>query len=413
MGFDDAADLNFGTGGFNGGYGYNYGYLPSGANYSNIALDSSVKSDGASSLRFTVPSNSGGAASGAFFLNFTNPASGYQVGPGQDVYIQWRNRFSQDQINTIYWGELSGQSTLTLGATSGTGVSATLSNSNSPNFSNALGRHIYMNLGSVPAGSTGAAVVTSVIDSTHAIVDITTTFNKLSYPIGEWTNDWGQSSWKIVDISAGDLPSCTPGSPSSATCPTTCWDFETVVTNNAGGARGFPTVYANCGGPNAYQGLTGTNAPSGVTYQNVLDCPYPKPSVPPCFPLVADEWITFQAHIHVGTWGTASSTFRLWGARQGQPSVLIIECSPTIAAPHKCGSPYTNGVNYFNSNPTYKIGKLWLLPYQTGKSSKQTHPVGYVWYDEIIISTQQIADPSGSTSGSPSAPAAPSALTVK
>ena len=121
MGFDNAADLNFGTGGFNGGYGYNYGYLPSGANYSNIALDSSVKSDGASSLRFTVPSNSGGAASGSFFLNFTDPASGYQVGPGQDVYIQWRNRFSQDQINTMYWGELSGQSTLTLGATSGTG----------------------------------------------------------------------------------------------------------------------------------------------------------------------------------------------------------------------------------------------------------------------------------------------------
>ena len=27
---------------FNGGYGYNYGYLPSGANYSNVALDSSV-----------------------------------------------------------------------------------------------------------------------------------------------------------------------------------------------------------------------------------------------------------------------------------------------------------------------------------------------------------------------------------
>ena len=56
-----------------------------------------------------------------------------------------------------------GESQLTLGATSGTGVSATLSTSASATSIRAKsGDHIYMNLGSVPAGSTGVAVVTSV-----------------------------------------------------------------------------------------------------------------------------------------------------------------------------------------------------------------------------------------------------------
>jgi hypothetical protein len=40
-----------------------------------------------------------------------------------------------------------------------------------------------------------------------------------------------------------------------------------------------------------------------------------------------------------------------------------------------------------------KYGKVWLLNYNTGKSSSQAHPTGYVWYDELIISRQRIADP--------------------
>ena len=87
------------------------------------------------------------------------------------------------------------------------------------------------------------------------------------------------------------------------TCPTTCWDFETVVTNNAGASHGLPTAYANCSGPNAYQGFYGTNAASGVTFQNVVDCPYPKPTFPPCFPLVANEWMTLSGSHPCGNVG--------------------------------------------------------------------------------------------------------------
>jgi len=170
----------------------------------------------------------------------------------------------------------------------------------------------------------------------------------------------------------------------------------------------------NCNVPQ--EGIYGSNAPSGITFQNVVDCPYPGPAqVPPCFPLVANEWLTFQAQITVGTWDTAGnyshpdSTFKLWAAREGQSSVLIIACPS--ASPHQCNAPHFPGVNYFNRDPTYKIGKLWLLPYMTLKSPYQPHATAYTWYDEVVIATALIADPvSGVT---PTAPTAPSGFKLK
>ena len=40
-----------------------------------------------------------------------------------------------------------------------------------------------------------------------------------------------------------------------------------------------------------------------------------------------------------------------------------------------------------------KFGKIWLLPYDTGKDPSQSHPTAFTWYDELIISRTQIADP--------------------
>jgi len=41
----------------------------------------------------------------------------------------------------------------------------------------------------------------------------------------------------------------------------------------------------------------------------------------------------------------------------------------------------------------WKFGKIWLLPYDTGKDPSQSHPTAFTWYDELIISRTQIADP--------------------
>src|SRR2546428_10516091 len=37
------------------------------------------------------------------------------------------------------------------------------------------------------------------------------------------------------------------------------------------------------------------------------------------------------------------------------------------------------------------FGQFLLSPYHTNKDPNQDHPVGYTWYDDVIISTQPIA----------------------
>jgi hypothetical protein len=83
-------------------------------------------------------------------------------------------------------------------------------------------------------------------------------------------------------------------------------------------------------------------------------------------PRVNDEWV--------------NSIVNLWIAREGQPSQLAMNWGPYNLT---AGSPTDN----------WKFGKVWLLPYDTGKDPSQTHPTAFTWYDELIISRTQIADP--------------------
>ena len=46
-----------------------------------------------------------------------------------------------------------------------------------------------------------------------------------------------------------------------------------------------------------------------------------------------------------------------------------------------------------NNNPDARYGKIWLLPFLTGKDYTQQHADAYTWYDELIISRAPIADP--------------------
>jgi hypothetical protein len=325
--FDTDTDFNQGSGGSQGAWGYNSGILPSGSNYSNVNRDATIKASGASSLRFTIPSNSAAGGSGSWFTNFSNDLS-YQVGAGQEVYIQWRQRFSPEYLTTQY--------------------------------------------SAVGGGLAGG--------------------------------------WKLADISGGDLPSCAPGTANSTSCPTSCWDFEVVVQNV--NQRGLPQTYANCAGPWAYAPMNGYT--SNVTVQNAVGCLYPDYISPPCVKFFANEWMTFQIHIKVGTWNSWSSTVQLWVAREGQPSVLVIDCSPTAAQPctnFHDGSA-AGGWYLYNSNTNYKIGKVWLLPYHTNKDPTQVTPTAYTWYDELIISRSRIADP-GATTTTTQIPTGPGSLIVQ
>jgi hypothetical protein len=309
--FDSDADFNQGVGGTQGAWGARSGEIPryGTSDYSRIARDTSQSADGASSLRFTIASQTGSDVAGAWFTNFTDDLS-YQVGPGQEVFVQWRQRFSPEYLSTQYAG-------------------------------------------------TGGGLA---------------------------------NGWKLADISAGDLATCNPSAnTSSATCPTTCWDFETVIQDT--NQINAPQMYTNCSGPYPYTPLSGYT--SNVTVQNAVGCTYPNYPSPPCVKFVANEWMTFQVHIKVGQWDQWNSTIQLWVARDGQPSQLVIDCSPSASNPCNNGmnNAASNGWYLHNSNPTYKLGKVWLLPYHTNKDSSQVTSTAYTWYDDLIISKSQIPDP--------------------
>ena len=298
VGFDGAAEIA-------GTWGNNKGILSGAA---TPALDTSVKASGASSLKFTIPSNSGADTSGSFFTNFSTDLL-TQFGENSEFFIQWRQRFSPEFLSTSY--------------TNGNG-------------------------------------------------------------------------WKQVIISAGDEPGCTASNSSSGLCHSSCTALETVVQNTF--HRGFAQMYNSCTGSTSHRAFDAFEQPFGAfdfKLQNARPTPFclysqgqtnPRTFFPPagnCFGYFPNEWMTFQIRIKTGPrvndeW--VQSFVTLWIARENQPSQAAIAWGPYNLT---AGSASEN----------LKFGKIWLLPYNTNKSSTQTHPTGFTWYDELIISRTQIADP--------------------
>jgi hypothetical protein len=187
--------------------------------------------------------------------------------------------------------------------------------------------------------------------------------------------------WKQVIISSGDRP----GHVARA-----CTDLEIVVQNTK--QRGFPQVYHSCGVKDGqYEGLV---VYRGGVYelQNATKppCLWQREKFPPCVGYVANQWMTFQVHVKIGTWYKNDkkyhhdSAIQMWVAEEGKPSKLVVDFSP---------SGDSGGYDIVNLDPADKFGKIWLTPYHTHKSASQDHPTAYTWYDELIISRQRIADP--------------------
>lgn len=161
------------------------------------------------------------------------------------------------------------------------------------------------------------------------------------------------SGWKQAIIGEGDRPGKTVYS---------CTELEVVVTNSY--QRGVPEMYHSCGGKDGqYEGLD--RQVRWVKYR-------------------VDQWMTFQVFVKIGTWYRndrkyhRDSTIRLWVAEAGRPSRLVVD---------------QTRYDIVNTNPVAKYGKIWLLPYHTGKNPAQRHRTAYTWYDELIISRTRIADP--------------------
>jgi hypothetical protein len=299
VGFESASDIA-------GAFGDNSGLNLSGPPATPPVLDTSFFASGTSSLKFTIPSATGADTSGSYFTNFSADLS-KQFGSNQVFYIQWRQRFSPEFLNTFY--------------TNGNG-------------------------------------------------------------------------WKQAIITAGDQPGCK----AAGTCATSCTVLETVMQNTL--QRGLPQMYNSCTGSTSHSAFAPLDEPFNGTdfkLQNARPSPYclysqgntaPTSFFSPgtCVGYFPDEWMTFQVRIQTGPCRTTAnfdewtnSQITVWVARQGQASALVMDRTWNLSA----GSPCD----------TLKFGKIWLLPYHTNKDPSQVTPVGFTWYDDLVISTAIIADP--------------------
>ncbi len=226
--------------------------------------------------------------------------------------------------------------------------------------------------------------------------------------------------WKDIIISVGNRTDkdATWNSINASSCQ----PLHLVTVDTA--QRHIPQMYHSCAG-NSYWGtyapfeLNTTNPNTGnndFNYQQAM--PFTPGcwrsqwqvgtllSAGGCFKYYADEWMTFQEEVLVGT-RTADdwypSTVRMWVAREGQPSVLVIE----RLNQHLVAGPAVDDLMY---------GSVWILPYMTNKDPAVSHTTANTWVDELIISRNKIADPgAGSTAAviaDTTPPTDPSGLTA-
>jgi hypothetical protein len=155
----------------------------------------------------------------------------------------------------------------------------------------------------------------------------------------------------------------------------------------------FPIAYTRC--PSCGTGtinLTPSDAGQFLLLQNMMPAPYcgynnvnnngngTNPPSGNCFTYAANEWMTFQVGITVGPTrdtGTnphsvPNSRFRVWGQRQGQPSVPLIDVTTTMSFP--------------DTDPGYV--KFWFTQYNVALRNNTWQ----TWVSELIISTQRIPD---------------------
>lgn len=194
----------------------------------------------------------------------------------------------------------------------------------------------------------------------------------------------GGGGWKQIIIGTGDQPGKVYAS---------CEATEVVLTNSY--HRGFPIMYHSCTGSAShgpYDPFLEPFQAYDFKQQNARPAPYCLysqkdssyfPSIGNCFGYFPNEWMTFQVRIKTGPRvgdEYTNSYVTLWMAREGRPSEMVINWGP-----------YNLSAGPASENQRY--GKVWLTPYNTSKSSAQSHPTAYTWYDELIISRNPIADP--------------------
>lgn len=304
-------------------------------------LDTSVKASGGGSLRFDIPSVAQANVSGDFHMDFADDQSvqfGNHSPEGDEFYVQWRQRFDDG----------------------------------------------YMKLNASSSGGGGMKQVIIGLGSQKPTVQ-----GQRMY--------WASS----------------------------CTDLHLVLTDDY---HQVPRLYHNCGTKDngGYQGLV-PEANGDYQFQDAVGCLRSnllKGDLSKCFRYFPNEWMTFQIHVKAGrdyspfaeSTGKMpanpnsrnyhhDSTVELWIAREGKPSQLVISLTDYDLVQHVTEDGFigaipkwqwwgTNGgAQGANPGTEPRYGRIWLLPYDTGRTTAGSFPPASTWFDELIVSKRRIPDP--------------------
>lgn len=214
------------------------------------------------------------------------------------------------------------------------------------------------------------------------------------------TASWN-SRWKHVIMHQSDGSSCS--------------SVELTVVNSFSGTypNVLPQMYTDCGARSMYTQLDGhswtdstplllqqTSQPGVSGYS----CQYGAlsngtGSGSGCFNLTqyTNKWVTFYYDILLGSWGQPNSSIKAFISVDG--------------GPYRQWVNVTNMTLYYSSGPSNGYDVMQLTPYQTGLSTSA--PVdAYLWFDDLIVSTQPIAAPGGGSGTTNPPPAPPSNLRI-
>lgn len=178
----------------------------------------------------------------------------------------------------------------------------------------------------------------------------------------------------------------------------TCSDVEltTVVYYDAK----FQHMYTDCGGRGIW---TSQNTPLSFQ-QGDYNCDFgavDSGNTSGCWKYnnLANTWITYYYKVHIGTYGTPSSSIEAWYAINGQPYKKFVSIF----------NFQLNNQNGASNNYAYAT----ITPYMTSKSQSIDHATAYMWLDDFIVSTQPIVAPGGGGGTTNPPPAAPTNLRVQ
>jgi hypothetical protein len=103
-------------------------------------------------------------------------------------------------------------------------------------------------------------------------------------------------------------------------------------------------------------------------------CLYSDPTVPPCVAYEPDRWTAYQVQVEIDTW--QNTHIRMWMVDPPGPRRVVFDS--VVAVPAATGDA---------------LGKIWLGPQMYFRDTAGDYPSGFTWYDNLVISTEEIPDP--------------------